>query len=876
MLTTKLRPPRARADAVARPRIIARLDAGADARLTLLAAPAGFGKTAALAGWLAATARPRPIAWLSLDTGDDSPDAFTRYLVAALDRALPGIGEAASAIREAGGGPQDVTTALISALDATDAELVLVLDDLHLVGHPAVLAAVELLVERLPPDVQFVIATRADPPLPLGRLRARGELAEIRADDLRFTDDEARAFLGDTMGLELAASDLEAVESRTEGWIAALQLAALSVRDSRDPHAAITRFAGNDRHVVDYLVEEVLDRQPAEVRDFLLATAVLPRLTADLVDAVTGGTHGAATLERLDRDNLFVVPLDDRREWYRYHHLFAEMLRARAGSGPDVREHHLRASAWFAAHGDTDDALRHAVESGDAETAAVLLERSLAELRRDRREESIVRWIEALPGEVRRAHPHLTVALAGARLSTGRLEGVEELLAEADRDGADAEARALRVGVALFRAAGALASGDLDLAESQARLAAARAGDDPAMGAGPAAGLLGLVHWARGELPTAEAAWRESLDELARVGHHADTLGGRIALGEILLAQGRLGEAIAEYRRGLDIATTTTPPLRGAADMHVGLADALRERGELTAAREHLDAAEALGEFAGLPQNRHRRRVALARLHLAEGRPEDAVTLLDEAERLYTPDFFPDVRPITAERARAQLALGRLVEARDWAAHDAVARDESATALAYRDEFATLTRARIRLADRPDADTVAVVVGQLDRLDAAAEAGGRTGDRLRMRVVGALARLAAGRLADAIDHLAETVRLAESDGWVQVIADEGAAIIRPLAAVAKRASTPFLRRVLDATTMAPAPDQAALAAPLSARELDVLRLLDSTLSGADIARELSISLNTMRSHTKAIFSKLGVTSRPAAVRRATDLGLLER
>lgn len=885
MLTTKLRIPRARADAVPRPRIAARLDSGADARLTLVAAPAGFGKTSALAGWLAWPVRPRPVAWLSLDGGDADPSVFARYLVAAIERAVPASTAPANAALEGGASLHDVVGALIGSLDAAESELVLVLDDLHLVtdatatgtdpaGAAVVLDAVELLVDRLPPGVQLVIATRADPPLPLARLRARGELVELRAADLRFTDDEASAFLTDTMGLDIRPADVAALDARAEGWIAALQLAALTVRDTTDPHAAIARFAGDDRHVVDYLVEEVLERQVAEVRDFLLATAILPRLRGDLVDAVTGRTDGAAMLDALDRGNLFVVPLDDRREWYRYHHLFAEMLRARAGDGEDARDRHRRAATWFEAHGETEDALHHLLAAQTHEAAAVVLEGLVPQLRRTRREAAIVHWVEALPTEVRRAHPRLMIALAGARLSTGRLDGVEELLAEAEQHAPAAEGSAIRGEVALYRAARALATGDLDEAQRQATVAADITAADPQLGSGPAAGILGLVRWTRGDLPGAESAWRESIDGLARSGHHADTLGGRIALGEILLTQGRLGDAIAEFRRGLEVATASEPPLRGAADMHVGLGDALRERGELAAAREQLERAEALGEFAGLPQNRHRRRVALARLRAAEGDPAGALTVLDEAAELYTPDFFPDMRPIAAERVRLLLALGRVVDARDWAA-----RTERATGRrpAPLDEFAALQVARVHLTDPERADPDAATA-LLDRLDADALAGGRAGSRLRIRVLGALARQANGRAPDALEHLAETLRLSEPEGWVHVIADEGAPIARLLAALAKRRATPYLRRLLDAatTTRAADADQTGLAAPLSARELDVLRLLDSGLSGADIARELSISLNTMRSHTKSIFVKLGVTSRPAAVRRASELGLLGR
>ena len=331
LLQTKLYAPRVTRELVDRPRLAERLAAGP--AVLLVSAPAGFGKSTLLAqSLLGGSRRPdRPaVAWLSLDSGDSDPSSYWAYVLAALRTAAPGVGASAQALLESPGGAPITTvlTTLLNDLAASDEEVVLVLDDYHVIHAPAIHEAMTFLVDHLPPQLRLVVATRSDPPLPLARLRARGELAEVRAADLRFTEQETAAYF-DGMGLQLSAGEVSTLEGRTEGWVAALQLAALSLQGREDAAGFIDGFAGDDRHVVDYLVEEVVHRQPEDVRDFLLRTSVLTRLSGPLTDAVTGRTDGRAMLEALDRDNLFLVPLDDQRRWYRYHHLFADMLQAR-------------------------------------------------------------------------------------------------------------------------------------------------------------------------------------------------------------------------------------------------------------------------------------------------------------------------------------------------------------------------------------------------------------------------------------------------------------------------------------------------------------------------------------------------------------------
>ncbi|NEK56512.1 helix-turn-helix transcriptional regulator [Geodermatophilus sabuli] len=897
LLATKLHRPQRRRGAVARPRLGEKLDRGAQRALTLVSAPAGFGKTTLLTEWLAAAGQGRSTAWLSLDQRDDDPVVFWTYLITALQATAPGVGDAPLALLQSSGATLDeVLATLVNDLSAVPVDLVLVLDDYHVVASPEVHAGVAFLLDHLPPQVHLVIATRADPALPLARLRAAGELVEVRADDLRFTTAEAAAYLDRSTGLALSPGDVETLAARTEGWIAALQLAALSLQGRDDATGFIAGFAGDDRYVVDYLLEEVLQRQPDDVRDFLLRTSVLGRLTGALCDAVVGGTGARSVLEALDRANLFLVPLDDRRQWYRYHHLFADVLRVRLlDERPElVPDLHRRASGWHARHGEPAEAIRHALAGGDAERAAELVELALPAMRRDRQEVTLSHWLEALPDEVLADRPLLSTTYAGVLLMRGRVDGVDRRLRDAEGwvdaagkrvspvapGGADeALLRRVRGEVAVYRAALARVTGDVAGTITHARRVLDLAGDDDHLPRGSAAGLLGLAHWSRGELETAHRWWSESHASLQRAGHAADALGIAIALADIRIAQGRLGDALAGYERGLGSATAQgTPVLRGTADMHVGMAEVLLERDDLEAARRHLATSAELGEHAGLPQNRHRLRIARARVHAVDGDLDGALALLDEAERLYVSDMFPDVRPIAALRARLWSAQGEADRARGWARERGLS---VADELSYLREFEHVTLARVLLAehatagdDRPLDEAHRL----LERLLQAAEDGGRTGSVIEVLVLRALAQQAGGDPAGAVGSVTRAVALAEPEGQVRVFLDEGPQMTSLLRAAAKGGTAPAgVRRLLAARTAATHdPRGRGPVEPLSVRELELLRLLGTDLDGPGIARELVVSLNTVRTHTRNVYAKLGVNNRRAAVRRGAELDLLSR
>jgi LuxR family transcriptional regulator, maltose regulon positive regulatory protein len=911
LLETKLYVPRSRRPLVPRPRLSERLDRGTGSTLTLVSAPAGFGKTTLLTEWLAAgpaaPAGERLVAWLSLDRADNGPASFWTYVIAALRTVASGVGENALTLLQAPQPPriETVLTALLNDLGATADDIVLVLDDYHVIDASDVQDGMAFLLDHLPSQLHVVIASRADPALPLARWRARGELVEIRAAELRFTPDEAASYLNEMMGLRLTAQDVAALEARTEGWIAALQLAALSMQGRDDVASFIAGFAGDDRYVVDYLVEEVLARQPDRVQAFLLQTSILGRLSGPLCDAVSGQGGGKAMLEALDRGNLFLVPLDDRRRWYRYHHLFADVLQARLldeqpGQVPGL---HRRASAWYEQNGEPPAAIGHALAAQDFGRAADLVELAIPAMRRTRQEATVRGWLEVLPlgvlpDEVVRVRPVLSVHFAGALLSGGEFEGVEDRLRDAERwldattarhEGAPArpaemvvadeeEYRRLPAEIEVYRAALALAQDDVPGTVRHARRALDLSPADDHLDRASAAGFIGLASWASGDLDAGHSAYAECMAGLRRAGYIADTFGCAIAMADIRLAQGRLGEAMRTYEQALRRASEQDGPvLRGTADMYVGMSEVHRERDDLPAATQQLLRSQELGEHNGLPQNPYRWRVAMARIRQAEGNLDGALDLLNEAERLYVGDFFPNVRPVPALRARVWIAQGRLGEALGWVREQGLSVDDD---LSYLHEFEHIALARMLLA-RSQGEPVREAIRLLERLLPAAEQGGRIGHVIEIMVLRALAQQRVRDIPAALADLERAVTLAEPEGYVRVFADEGAPMASLLRAAAKQGTAAnYVRRLLAAVSetgqhgpVRQAPVKQALIDPLSERELEVLRLLGTELDGPAIARELMVSLSTVRTHTKHIYAKLAVTNRRAAVRRAAELDL---
>ncbi len=896
MLETKLHIPAPRDGLVARSRLHQKLDGARRRRVVLVSAPPGFGKTTLVADWLNRRRDTTAVAWLSLDRRDNDPAVFWPYLLAAVRRAVPDLEAVTAGLLAAGPAlSESALTVLANGLGSVSSSITLVLDDYHLIESRPVQNGVASLVEDLPANVQLVVITRADPALPLARMRVRDDLLEIRAADLRFTVAEAAEYFAGAAELAIDAQHVAALEARTEGWIAALQLAALSLRGTDDVAGFIDSFAGDDRYVLDYLVEEVLQRQSEEVRSFLLRTCILNRLEGSLCDAVTGVGGGRARLAALDQANLFVVRLDDRSQWYRYHHLFADALLARLlDEDPDaLPELHRRASQWFERHGEPAEAIHHALAGHDFGRAADLVELALPALRRDRQDETQRRWLGALPDVVVHNRPVLLMGQVGALMVGGQLDGVDRRLAQAERwialpDAPDEPGigrpapvvvdevafRRLPAGIELYRAGAARLRGDHDATREHALRARELAERDDYVGrAGPAA-LLGLERWTAGDLVESQRLYDEAIAALEEGGHLSDALGCALALSDMQVAQGHLSAAARTLEHGRRLSADAPVPLRGVRDMHVALAELALDRGDDDTARRHLDASDALGDHLGLPQNPYRRRVAAARLREADGDLDAALELLAAAETVFDSDFSPEVRPVGAVRARMLAAHGRWPEAMQWVRSVGLATDDDPS---YLREYGHVTLARVLLAQHANTGAEQPLAGAtrlLDRILQAAEEGGRAGTVIECRVLLGRAHLARGDAVGALEASRRALLLGEPEGFVKVFTDE-IATLRP---VMERATDlpdvgGYARVILRSAAGSPA---AAIgpAEPLSPRELEVLRMLGTELSGPEIARTLVVSLHTVRAHTKSIYSKLGVTSRRAAVRRGHELGLL--
>ncbi|MCU1534223.1 MAG: ATP-dependent transcriptional regulator, MalT-like, LuxR family [Glaciihabitans sp.] len=878
VLATKLFVPPPRVQAIARPRLIRKLDDGATAgrKLTLISAPAGFGKTTVLSEWIAASRITDPalrVGWLSLEDSDNDPARFLTYLVAAMDASTALSSDPTLSI-------DSTMTSLINEVAQRSGRMLMVLDDFQLIENAAVRDAVTFLLDHTPANLHLAIASRSDPLLPVARLRARGELTELRAADLRFTTQEAAEFLTAATGLALTPGDVAALEARTEGWIAGLQLAALSLRERTDASEFIAAFTGSNRFVIDYLIEEVLDQATLEVRDFLCQTAILDRLSGPLCDAVTGGSGSTEMLAALERANLFVVPLDDQRQWYRYHHLFADVLQVRLlAHGIDhANELHSRASEWFEHNGAPEEAVRHALAGSDFARAARVIESTVPAVRKSRQDTTLLRWLALLPQTIIDRRPVLRVFSAWSSLVAGDIAAVEPQLASAEQqlvseaDGPDHESEAgeeldsLPVTIAMYRAAIAMASGDILAIRTHAQRALDLAAPDDYLGRGGSAGMLGLAAWSGGDLEGGAHAFRESSSYLRKAGNLLDALSTTMVVGDMLLGLGRLSEAQLGYERAL-LEADGHPPT---ADLHAAVSEIFLQRGQLEAAADHLNAAEALGASAFSHEHRYRWSSGMARLRKSEGDLDAALAHLIEAQMQYRRGFFPDARPLEAMKARIWITQGRLSDAGTWIAEQGL---KSTDELTYLTEFGHLTLARWLLAQKTP-ESLDEALALLARLAQAADLAGRHGSLIEILVLQSLALQS--QQVSALAPLERALALAEPEGITQIFLDEGEPMLQLLRDAAGAGIRPEFVRTLSRALRATGESGPAspMADSLSDRELHVLRLLATGLSGPEIAHALHVSLNTMRTHTKHIFLKLEVNDRATAVRRAESLGLI--
>jgi LuxR family maltose regulon positive regulatory protein len=913
LLLSKLRIPRARPEIVARPRIAALLDSAAQRKLTLLCAPPGAGKTTALSEW--AQHCSAPIAWLTLADSDNLLEDFLSYLAAALERAVPGCSASAMSLLHAPA-PLDekaFTAALLNDLDALTAPLILVLDDFHLLHNQIAQAVVNELVEHMPPAFHLVIATRSDPPLPLARLRARGELTELRAADLRFTTQEAAAFLNEVMHLGLAPQEVEALESRTEGWIAGLQLAALSMRGRKDVASFIRAFTGSHRFVLDYLVEEVLIRQPEPVQSFLLQTSILDRLCGALCDAILAAqeekpderavgdpsratpaadeapSNSQSILTDLERSNLFIEPLDDERRWFRYHRLFADLLRYRLEQSypvEHIRRLHLRAAVWLERHDLLEEAISHYIAGGDDESAARLVSTRNQEWLKLGQANRLIGWLDSLPARLREVNPSLHLHMCWAMISTGRFQQMEahlraaeegfERLRAAGRLSED-EIKEFRLDLISSRAILASTQGDLDAVITFSEEALSGLPEDNPWRATIGMGLA-VAHLWKGNIRLADEALLETI-----------RAGKRYQLGSIYLAalanhadmtveQGRLHEAYDIYQ---DVVRESTQPNGGLSPLaclgYIGMANLHAEWGEAEKALELVMRGQELAEQWGNADIRLLTYGTLARVRALLNDEAGAMAAVEAASGLVSG---PPQNPLTrsvfeAVRLHVWMNLGHLKRALEWLDAHPVA-PENRPALVYPDEY--LARARASLL-RGETERIPSLLAALERMEGEVREAGRNRCALDMLALQAAAWWALGRKTEALTTLRRALGEAQAEGYLRLFADKGAllaaplrelAAIGPLSAYAMRILEAMVERAEIAVGEKHRPNFPAL----SERELEVLRLVASGLGNRAIAERLVLSPGTVKRHLHNIMEKLDAANRTEAVARARALELL--
>ncbi len=886
LLRTKLFIPPVRSERVARSGLIARLNQNRGKALILVSAPAGFGKTTLLAEWSAQAGWP--VAWLSLGPEDNDPARFLRYVIAALDTALAGEQgspciTSRAMLRSIQPLPlQAILVSFINELANVPQPFSLVLDDYQFITSSAVDQALSFILERIPPQAHLVVASRADPSFPLHRLRAAERLLELRTEDLRFTVNETDAFMNAVMGLMLTPQDVAALNGRAEGWIVGLQMAALSMQRMPDRSAFIRGFSGSHRYILEYLLEEVLNRQPQDLQAFLLQTSILDRLCAPLCDALLGeGCHSQAALETLERSNLFLAPLDQVGTWYRYHHLFADLLRARLQASQPERLPvlHLGASRWFEGAGLPEEAIQHAFAAKDLERAAQLVEQYGIGILGRGEMSSLLRLFEALPAALVRDRPALGVLHAWSQTLSGQLEKVEPQLQEIEKQVGAGISAGVRGSISIIRGLMADFRGEMASAIELAQRADQLLPQDDLTERSLIPFVLGDGYMATGDLSKAELAF-EKIRSIGQASGNLWTIS--VALHKLALLkklQGKLGEVSRLYEEAIQLAGESGGRQLGSMGAtYVGLADLLRERNELEPARQMVLGAVQSMEHWQSPTDLVNGYVTLARISLSEGKIGPARDALERAEAASRAGrIFPITRKtLQACQVRLWLASGELSLASRWVeeAHLEERTPAADAAIDYVCEMDWITMARVLIA-RKEWDRS---LHLLDTLAEATGASGRIGRLIEILNLRALALHGSRRTAQACDVLLKCLALAGPEGYMRTFLDEGMPMEELLQACGMRAggsSKAYILRLLHAfkTQASPASCEG-LAESLTPRESEMLHLLAAGLSNREIAERLVLSEGTVKTHAHNLYGKLGAQSRTQALARAKELKLI--
>ncbi len=921
LLKTKLYIPLPRAGCVSRPRLTEKLTQGLARPLTLISAPAGFGKTTLISEWYASSAdRDRRLAWLSLDDDDNDATRFWAYVIAALQTLQSTMGAEALVMLHAGWRqaslPKAFLTSLINDLTNLNADSVLVLDDYHVIESRLIHDALTYWLEHLPPHLHLVIASRTDPSLSLARLRARNQLVEIRAADLRFTPEEAALFLNQVTGLGLTPQDVAALESRTEGWIAGLQLAAIALRTRltqteplrappttqgrSDVSSFIAAFTGSNRYVLDYLVEEVLNRQSEGVQTFLLQTSILDQLCAPLCDAVTGRSDSQAILQLLDQSNLFTTPLDEERRWYRYHPLFAEFLHSRLvfTQPDDVPELHRRAMEWYERQGLIDEAVTHALAIQDWVHAARLIEQFSQTLLMRGEMITLQNWLQALPDDLIRSQPRLCILMAWSHILELRMDVAEIYLRNADQLIAAAQSptsedyASLESEMEAIRSVEYMFQGETHRAAELARQALEHSRENNEFLRSIIALDMSFSQVMSGDAQTANQALTETIRLSQQAQNTMVAVISMAQLAEQYIAQGHLHQAADLYRQAIQLADEHTPPPPVISMAYNGLGEVLREWNQLAEAMQALNKGIELGRRwnAAMSMDGY---ISLARVNQARGDTEAALEIMHKTHELIRrfESVMSDMM-ISAFDVRLWIAQGNLEAVAQWVQEvqkdERIQWNESPYPYLLR-EMTQLILAHAQLALDNPKDTLALI----EQLAPEAETLGRRGIIIELTMLKALALQALGEMPQALAALKQALSQAEPEGYARLFADKGepmrlllqrmknssvdsslAAYVDKLLAAYPKSESETLRSKDEQTLQPSAFGLQPLAAPLSERELEVLRMIAAGLSNQEIADRLVVAYSTVKTHINNIYNKLGVNSRVQAVTRAHELKLL--
>ncbi len=909
LLKTKLYMPPLRPELVSRPRLIERLKMGLQRKLTLIAAPAGYGKTTLLSEGV--SSGQMPVGWLTLDEEDNDPARFWSYVISAIRTVQADIGKSALGLLQSPQAPpiESILTTVINEMSEVSDGFALVLDDYHLIEAQVIHDAVNFLLNHLPPQVHLVISSRTNPPLSLSQLRAQNQLMEVRADDLRFISEEATAFLNDVMNLGLSDEDVATLESRTEGWIASLQLAAVSMQGRENVSTYISEFSGSSRYVMDYLIEEVLRRQEADTQSFLLETAILDRFTPSLCNAVTGRNDSREMLAQLEATNLFLVPLDDERQWYRYHHLFADLLRNQLLQSQQERmtELHLRASQWFEKEGQIDEAIRHAFLAKEFDHAARLVEAVGMDVLARGELTTISKWLDLLPGEILHSSSSLCVIHAWRLAFTGQLESIEPLLKDAAQtlrginEGDQAEIRDLgteerqqseKGNIAALYAYITFLKGELPRARELASQALVDLTENNFV-RGHTALVLGASCYFGNDFPAAvQALIQADIIGQAIDDSYIPIMAG-CTLARIYEAQGRLVEAATTYKRLLELDDSYTLPVKQQLPInglaYVGMADLLREWNDLEAATRFATKGNELCQQWGAVEVMTLSNIGQARLLQVRGYLNAAIDFITAAEKT-AGDLSPwHKNYVAAYRGQWYLARGDLEAAIRWVQETGLSVDDEPSY--HREgEYLTLARVMIAQSTTPSGKShLHRTLGLLVRLLKTAEMGGRTGSVIEILTLQSIALQAQEDIDQALITLERALSLAEPEGYVRTFIDEGEPMAKLLRLAASRGiAKKYVRKLLadlqrptsgaePHPTVLPAEGAVApstLVEPLTVRELEVLRLIVAGMSNREIAEKLIIVEGTVKTHINNIFTKLDVQSRTQAIAQARELMLL--